>query len=568
MIKGIPMSEGYAIAKALKLVEPSIDYTPKTIDDVEHEIKKLKVAIDRTKSQLERLKKEAEKKFGAETALIFDAHMMIAEDPEVTEQVIELMKNGKYNLNYAMKTVVDGFVDIFNQLDDEYLRARALDLKDVSLRIIKNALGMHIVDLSTINEEVILIAEDLTPSQTAQIDPKYIHGFITEVGGKTSHSAIIARLLGIPAIAGVKDALKTIDHHQEIIIDGHDGIVLLNPTEQEKQTYQKKIQTLLEEKKSLEAFLGQPTQTSDGYSVELACNIASSKDLKYVLDYDGEGVGLFRTEFLYLDKATLPSEDEQFQEYKQVLETLHPKPVVIRTLDIGGDKQLPALNLAKEDNPFLGVRAIRLCFEHPKLFKTQIRALLRASVYGNLKIMFPMIATKDEFLRAKQIVEDVKKEFDNENTAYGTYELGIMIEIPSAALSAEILAKEVDFFSIGTNDLIQYTFAADRMNESLSYLYQPVHPSILRLIQMVTDAANKAGKWVGVCGEMASNLYAGPLLVGLGVKELSMTPSMILKMRKTFSHLSFKDLQQIASNVLELESEEEILLQLKEIIHI
>jgi phosphotransferase system enzyme I (PtsI) len=563
MYKGIAVSEGFAVGKVLKLIDVKIDKSKKNITDVEKELLIFENALRKTTEQLEKLRIESLNKFGVETSKIFEAHQLIANDPEVNHSIKELMKNEKVNLVYAIDRVVANFVNLFEMLDDEYLKERATDLIDVSNRIIKNALNIEIVDLASIKEKVILVAKDLTPSETAQIDTNYVLGFITEIGGKTSHSAIIARLLEIPAIVGVKNILDKLDNHALIIIDGENGIILTHFTEEEKESYLNKMNELKESKRHLNELKTKPNKTLDNYHFELAANIGSSKDLKYVLDHGADGVGLFRTEFLYLDRLTLPTEDEQFNEYKLVLEKMNPKPVVIRTLDIGGDKNLSYLKFDEEMNPFLGVRAIRLCFQEMDIFKTQIRALLRASIFGNLKIMFPMIATKEEFIKAKNIVEEIKKELDLESIQYGSFELGIMIEIPSAALNAEHLAKVVDFFSIGTNDLIQYTFAADRMNEKLEYLYQPFHPSILKLIKMVTNAAQNNHIWTGVCGEMASDLFAAPLLLGLGINELSMTPSQILKVKNVLLNQKMVELKQISMDVLKLESEEQVKLYLK-----
>jgi len=568
MIKGVPVSEGYAIGKILKIDEVKIDYRKKSILDPQDEMKRFRHAIHLAKHQLELLKEETKKRLGDETSHIFDAHIMMALDPEFIQSVEKIIKDEVCNLSYAIKMVVDHFVDLFMKIDDDYLKERSKDIVDVSQRIIKNALGLPIIDFATIDHEVIVVAKDMTPSETAQMNPKYVLGFITEEGGKTSHSAIIARLLGIPAIVGAKDILSLVTTGQEIIMDAVKGEVKLSIDPEMKHQYLELIENLRQQKINLMHYKGKHSSTEDHHKFELSANIVSSRDIEHVKQFDADGIGLFRTEFMFLDRMAMPSEEEQFMEYKKVLEAMSPKPVVIRTLDIGGDKHLPYLHLEKEDNPFLGNRAIRLCFQEIKIFKTQIRAMLRASLYGNLKIMFPMIATKEEFLKAKAIVIEVQKELENEGIMVKPYELGIMVEIPSAALSADSLGSVVDFFSIGTNDLIQYTFAADRMKESLEYLYQPFNPALLRLIKMVTDASKKHQIWTGVCGEMASDLLAGPLLIGLGIHELSMTPASILKMRAIFSKLNYEDLKQLASNVLELESEEQVIDLLKQKIHI
>ncbi|MBU1141951.1 MAG: phosphoenolpyruvate--protein phosphotransferase, partial [Firmicutes bacterium] len=546
----------------------SIDSSKKKITDIDLEIKKFDEAIEKTKEQLSNLYMLAEKKFGIETARIFESHLLITEDPEIKGAVHQKIRNESVNLSYALKTVVTGFMDLFQALDDDYLKERAVDLLDVYKRILKNAFDIQIVDLAAVQHQVILLAHELTPSETAQIDPKYVLGFATETGGKTSHSAIIARLLGVPALVGAKDIMTKFENGQEIILDGILGEIIDDFDDEIKSLYIKKEKAFDLANQALEKMKGVLSTTLDGHPITLAGNIGSSKDLNHILNHDADGIGLYRTEFLYLDHQTFPTEDEQFNDYKNVLEKMNPKPVVIRTLDIGGDKNLPYLKMANEMNPFLGKRAIRLSLDEKELFRTQLRALIRASAYGNLKIMFPMIATLGEFLEAKEIVESIKKELDSNNIKYNDFELGIMIEIPSAALMADSLAKHVDFFSIGTNDLIQYTMAADRMNESVGYLYQPFNPAILKLIQMVTTAAKKNKIWTSVCGEMGGDLNAGPILIGLGVTELSMTPTQILKMRRVISTMNYSDLQQIALNVLELESEEEVLLELKKSIHI
>jgi phosphoenolpyruvate-protein phosphotransferase (PTS system enzyme I) len=568
MIKGIPVSEGYAFAKVLRIIDDSIDTTKKIVSDPIQEINHFYEAIDKTVLQLNALKDETEKKFGIDTAKIFEAHMMIADDPEIKNLVVDKIKAESCNLVYALKSVVDYYVDLFKDLDDEYLKERASDLIDVSQRMIKNALNISMTDLSKIQEQVILVAHDLTPSQTAQIDSSKVLGFITEIGGKTSHSAIIARILGIPAVVGASKALDFLNDGDEIILDGMEGFIIKNYPLTVKENYIQKIKNYELQNQALKLMIGKQTLSMDQHPYELVANIGSSRDLKQVLEHDAEGVGLFRTEFLFLDRNALPSEEEQFIEYKKVLEKLNPKPVVIRTLDIGGDKNLSYLKFEQELNPFLGKRAIRLCLDEIELFSTQLRALIRASAYGNLKIMFPMIATLEEFLKAKALIDSIKNEFDVKKIPYHPFELGIMIEIPAAALNANHLAKHVDFFSIGTNDLIQYTMAADRMNQSLDYLYQPFNPAILRLIKMVADAANKHHIWSGVCGEMASDLLAAPLLLGLGIHELSMIPNNILKTRKLLSTLKHSELEKIALNVLELESEEQVLSLLKQYIHL
>ncbi len=563
MIKGIPVSKGYAIARVFKLSKPTIDTEKRIIMDVELEIRRYHDAITKTKNEIESLKKKSVERFGEETSKIFDAHLMIADDPEIKTSVIAMIQNEKCNLTYALNTVVNRFLSLFKDLDNEYLRERAIDLKDVTDRILSFALGISLPDLESINSDVILVAEDLTPSETTQLDIRNVKGFITEQGGMTSHSAIIARLLGIPAIAGAKDILKKVKTDDEIIIDGFTGRIVLHYDSETKQNYLNKRDEYLSHLQSLFTYVGKPTLTSDMKETVLLANIGSPKDIDSVIEHDAEGIGLFRTELLYMDKQQLPSEEEQYLAYRDILEKMNGKSVTIRTLDIGGDKYLPYLKLPHELNPFLGKRAIRLSLDQVDVFRTQIRALLRASLHGDLSVMIPMISTKEEITQVKKIIKDAKDQLTKEEIPFKPFSLGIMIEVPSAVMISDVLAKEVDFFSIGTNDLIQYTFAADRTNESLSSFYQPLNPAILKMIKMVIDSAHQANIKVSVCGEMASHLIQGPFLIGLGVDALSMTPTEILKMRRVLSLNSYEVLHKIARLVLKYESEDQVLRELK-----
>ena len=563
MIKGIPVSKGYAIARVFKLSKPHIDTQKKAIMDVELEIRRYDDAITKTKKEIENLKKKSVERFGEETSKIFDAHLMIADDPEIKTSVISMIQNEKCNLTYALKTVVNRFLALFKDLDNAYLRERAMDLKDVTDRILSFALGIHGHDLSEITSDVILVAEDITPSETTQLVTTYVKGFITEQGGMTSHSAIIARLLGIPAVSGAKEILKKVKNGDEVIIDGFTGRIVLHFDDEVKQNYLAKRDEYLNHLESLQSYIGKPSLTSDMKETVLLANIGSPKDIELVMEHDAEGIGLFRTELLYMDKTQLPSEEEQYLAYREVLEKMNGKPVTIRTLDIGGDKYLPYLKLDHELNPFLGKRAIRLSLDQLDVFKVQLRALLRASLHGNLSVMIPMISTKEEITSVKKILKDVKDNLTKEGNPFGTFHLGIMIEVPSDVMIADVLAKEVDFFSIGTNDLIQYTFAADRTNEALNSYYQPLNPAILKMIKMVIDNAHQAKIKVSVCGEMASHLLQGPLLIGLGVDSLSMTPTEILKMRRVLSLNSYEVLHKIARLVLKYESEDQVLREIK-----
>ncbi len=556
---GIGVSEGIAFSKVMILKNEEPDVTKKDVQDTALEIEKYHSAIEKTVDQLQNLHDETKKRINEETAEIFSAHQLIADDPEIKSRVYHTIDTDKVNAEFALMEVSKEFQEMFLNIGDDYFKERAADVMDVANRILRNIQNISVVDLSVINEEVILIAHDLTPSETAQINADFVKGFITDIGGKTSHSAIIARQMGIPAVCGLGDISSTAKNEDTVLVDGKSGEVILNPTKETVELFMKKQKELLKEKELLKKYLNQETKTLDNHKFKLYANISSSKQIDKVLERGAEGIGLFRTEFLYLDRDKLPTEEEQFAEYKLALTKMNGKSVVIRTLDIGGDKQLDYLNLPNEMNPFLGKRAIRLCFDQLDIFKTQLRALLRASVYGNLKIMFPMIATIEEFRKAKSILNDVKKELITEGIDVSeTVEVGIMVEIPSVAITADVFAKEVDFFSIGTNDLIQYTFAADRMNQDLDYLYQPLHPSILRMISMVVESAKKENIWVGMCGEVPSDIYAIPLLVALDVEEMSMSSTKILKTRKLISRLNKTELSDLLEKATASESFSEV----------
>lgn len=550
MLKGIAASAGVAVNKAYKYVHPEVVIEKKEANP-EEELKKLHAALEKTKEDIKAIQKMAVGKLSDEELAIFDAHLMVAEDPEFITQVEEAIKNDKVNAEYEVDQVGSTFIAMFEAMDDEYFRERAADIKDVTYRLKCNIMGIVIPDLSLIAEEVILVAEDLTPSDTAQLNRKYIKGFATQIGGRTSHSAIMARSLEIPAVVGTAGLLKAVNHDDMLILDAVDGMVIVNPSEAEIKEYTVKAQKYDEYKESLKVMKDADSISADGHHVELVANIGTPKDVQAVIDNGGEGVGLYRTEFLYMDAKELPSEEEQFVAYKTVLEALNPKPVVVRTLDIGGDKKLPYLPLPEEMNPFLGYRAIRICLDRQDIFRTQLRALIRASAYGRLCIMFPMIATLDEFRQAKEIYLDEVKNLKAEgHEVADNIEVGIMVEIPAAAVLADQFAKEVDFFSIGTNDLIQYSMAADRMSEPVSYLYQPLNPSVLRLVKMAIDGAHKEGKWCGMCGEMAGDLDAVPLLLGLGLDEFSMSATSILEARKLIRDLKKTDMEKLAEKAL------------------
>jgi phosphotransferase system enzyme I (PtsI) len=558
-IQGIAASSGIAIAKAFRLEEPDLSVEKKSIIDAEEEVKRFDAAVEKAKSELEIIKERAKHEMGEDKAAIFSAHLLVLSDPELLNPIKDKIRSENINAEYALKETADMFVQMFESMDNEYMKERAADIRDVTKRVLAHLLGVTISNPSMISEEVIIVAEDLTPSDTAQLNRKYVKGFTTDIGGRTSHSAIMARSMEIPAVVGTKNVMKEIENGVIVIVDGIDGKVIVNPSPEVLAKYEKKKEDFEAQKAEWAKLVNEKTVTTDGHHVELAANIGTPDDVKGVLENGGEGIGLYRTEFLYMGRDQLPTEDEQFEAYKTVLESMKGKPVVVRTLDIGGDKELPYLNLPKELNPFLGFRAIRLCLEEQDLFRTQLRALLRASVYGNLKIMFPMIATLEEFRQAKGILLEEKEKLVAEGVQVSDHiEIGMMVEIPSTAVLADQFAKEVDFFSIGTNDLIQYTMAADRMNERVSYLYQPYHPSILRLINMIIEAAHKEGKWVGMCGEMAGDPIAIPILLGLGLDEFSMSATSILPARSQLKKLSKKEAESFKETILSMSTTEEV----------
>ncbi|RKL65973.1 phosphoenolpyruvate--protein phosphotransferase [Salipaludibacillus neizhouensis] len=558
-LSGIAASAGIAIAKAFRLETPDLTVEKQTVDNPDEEIQKFDASLEKSKAELEVIKQKMLEDLGEEHAEIFSAHLLVLSDPELVDPIKQKINNDKVNASFALKEVADQFISMFEAMDNEYMRERAADIRDVSTRVLAHVLGSPIVSLAEIHEEVILIAEDLTPSDTAQLNKKFVKGFVTDIGGRTSHSAIMARSMEIPAVVGSKTVTKDSEQGVTVIVDGLEGNVIIDPSEAELAEYRQKLADHEEQKKEWAKLVNEPSVSKDGHHVELAANIGTPKDVEGVLNNGAEGVGLYRTEFLYMGRDELPNEDEQFESYKKVVENLDGKPVVIRTLDVGGDKELPYLDLPKEMNPFLGFRAIRLCLEQDDMFRVQLRALLRASAFGNLKIMFPMIATLDEFRQAKAMLEEEKQKLIDKNVEVSEkIEVGIMVEIPSTAVMAPQFAKEVDFFSIGTNDLIQYTMAADRMNEQVSYLYQPYNPAILRLVKMVIDASHAEGKWTGMCGEMAGDEVAIPLLLGLGLDEFSMSATSVLPARSQLRKISKEEAESVATKALELNTSEEV----------
>ena len=551
-LQGIAASDGIAIAKVYTLTEPDLSFTKVSVEDTDKEISRLEEALAVSTKEIELIKETALKNLGEEEAQVFEAHLMVLSDPELVGQVKDAITSQKVNAEHALKEVSDMFISIFAGMEDNpYMQERAADIRDVSKRILANLLGVKIPSPATIKDEVVVVAGDLTPSDTAQLNRQYVKAFVTDIGGRTSHSAIMARSLEIPAIVGTKEITSLAKDGDLIIIDGLSGDVFLNPSEDVVAEYRAKADAFAAQQAEWEKLKDADTFTKDGHQVELAANIGTPKDLEGVIHNGAEGVGLYRTEFLYMDSHDMPTEEDQFEAYKAVLEGMNGKPVVVRTMDIGGDKELPYLPLPHEMNPFLGYRAIRISLNEPEMFRTQLRALLRASVYGKLRIMFPMIATLNDFRGAKALLLEEKAKLVAEGVAVSDdIQVGIMIEIPAAAVLAHQFAKEVDFFSIGTNDLIQYTMAADRMNERVSYLYQPYNPSILTLIKHVIDSAHKEGKWAGMCGEMAGDQTAVPLLVGLGLDEFSMSASSVLKTRSLISKLTLEEMKALADKAI------------------
>ena len=560
MVKGIAASSGIAIGKVFKLESPVISVANTLKGSVEEEKARFTSALEKTVSDINLVKERASANLSEDELAIFDAHLMMAQDPEYASQIVDMIGEGN-SADYSCKTVSDNMIAMFESMDNDYFRERAADIKDVSYRLLCNILGLQIPDLTAINEEVIIVAHDLTPSDTASLNKTYTLGFCTAVGGRTSHSAIMARSLEIPAVVGTGNILESCNNGDMMILDAIDGLAIINPDEEELVAYKAKREAFLAEKEALKVLVHQKSVTVDGHEVELAGNIGGPNDVEGVLNNGGEGVGLFRTEFLYMNSTVdFPTEEEQFEAYKAVLEGMKGKKVVVRTLDIGGDKKLDYFSFPEEMNPFLGYRAIRLCLDRKDIFRTQLRALLRASAYGKLRIMFPMIATIDEFVSAKALLEEEKEKLVKEGVEVGQdLQVGMMVEIPAAAVLADEFAKYADFFSIGTNDLIQYSMAADRMSEKVSYLYQPLNPSILRLIKLTIDGAHSQGKWCGMCGEMAGEPDAMAVLMGLGLDEFSMSATSILKARSIANSIRYQEMQQLAAKAVKCQRAQEVL---------
>ena len=561
MISGIPASPGIVFGKALVLKEEKIVLDTQKIKDsqIENEIVRFYAGRDAAVEQLNSIKDRAYQSLGEEKAAIFEGHLMILEDEELEEEIIDYLRSNHVNAAVAANVVIDQQVAMLSEIDDEYLKERAGDIRDIGNRLIKNILGMHIVDLGEINEEAILVAYDLTPSETAQLNLDKVLGFVTDIGGRTSHTSIMARSLELPAIVGTNNVTEKVKTGDFLILDALNNAVYVNPSQQEIQRLKTLQDKLAEEKAELAKLKDLPALTLDGHQVDVVANIGTIRDVEGAERNGAEGVGLYRTEFLFMDRDQLPSEEEQFIAYKEVVEAMNGNLVVLRTMDIGGDKELPYLNLPKEMNPFLGWRAIRIALDRREILNAQLRAVLRASAYGRLAVMFPMIISVEEIRELKSVIEELKVELRNEGKAFDEdIQVGVMVETPSAAVNAKFLAKEVDFFSIGTNDLTQYTLAVDRGNELISHLYNPMSPSVLNLIKQVIDASHAEGKWTGMCGELAGDERATILLLGMGLDEFSMSAISVPRIKKLIRNVNYQDAKLLAEKALQQPTAAEI----------
>ena len=563
MLKGKGISNGIGIGKALILKKEEIKIEKTKIEDVTTELEKLNVSLNSVIQETEKLKENSNN----EQKQILEAYLMILQDETLLQKTKELIEKEKINSVFAVEQGLNEIITNFRNIPDEYISERANDIEDIKNRIISKLLEIKENDLSNIEPNTIIVTKELTTSDTAKINMKNVSGIISEIGGTNSHVSIIARNKQIPMIIRIKDITSKIENDDILIVDGETGEIYINPTIEEMAKYQNMQKEDIEEKEKLEEFKNKIAITKDGYQVEVSSNIGKTSDLEDVLKVGADGIGLFRTEFLFMDLPQMPTEDEQFESYKKIAENMKDKLSIIRTLDAGGDKNIPYLNLEKEDNPFLGYRAIRLCLGNSEMFKIQLRAILRASIYGNLAIMFPMISVIDELRAAKQILEECKKELDKQNIKYNKQiKVGMMIEIPAAAIMADTFAKECDFFSIGTNDLIQYTIAAERGNPQIANLYTKNHPAVIRLIKQTIDAAHNNGIFCGMCGEAASNFQYIPLLIGMGLNEFSMNSSSVLQAKKTITELNKKECEKLVEEVLQFTSDKEVENRLKEFI--
>lgn len=569
--RGIPVSPGFVIGKAYKFetpLYPTIQERTIHESEIPLEIARFENALIKTRKQILDIQRNIAEAMGTEHAEIFNAHLLVLEDRVLVEEVIKELETKKKNIETVFLEISEKYARIFSRINDDYLKERASDIKDVTRRVVKNLLGQEHKDLSALEEEVIVVAHDISPSDTALMHKENVIGFATDIGGRTSHTAIMARTLEIPAVVGLVDISDKIKAGSMLIIDGNRGVVIANPTKKTMERYGKERTRLELYEEELAQLRDVPAETIDGYRITIAANIEMPEDVPSVIAHGSKGIGLYRTEFFYMNRTDLPTEEEHYQAYFNVAKQIYPHSVIIRTLDLGGDKFLSQLNIPGEMNPFMGCRAIRLCLARPEIFKVQLRAILRASALGNIKLMYPMISGIQEVRDANEILEEVKDELIREGISFDTsMQVGVMIEVPSAAITADILAKEVDFFSLGTNDLIQYSMAIDRVNEKIAYLYEPTHPAVLRLIRMTVETAHKENIWVGVCGEMASEPALALLLIGLGVDEVSCSSVIIPELKRTIRAVSFREIQSMVQDVSELTDAHEIRARIEKFIH-
>ena len=560
MLKGTKASSGIGIGNAVIVEEKELVIERRGVADAAAEVERFKGALDATLKKTEELAADLATRVGEKEAEIMQGHMMLLMDPMLTGEIESTITGEGICAEYAVEQICTTYADMFAAMDDELMQQRATDMRDIKTRMQRELLGVESADIAALPAGTILVAKDLTPSMTAGIRPENVAGIVTELGGKTSHSAILARALEIPAVVAVPDLMSQVKNGHVIVLDGSEGVVYIDPDQEVVDEFSTKREKFLKEKKELEQYIGKPTVTKDGVKIELVANIGKPEDLEKVLQYDGEGVGLFRTEFLFMDRTAMPTEEEQFEAYKTVAEGLKGKPVIIRTLDIGGDKEIPYMGLTRDENPFLGYRAIRFCLDRKDdVYRPQLRALLRASAYGNIKIMVPMVTCIEELREAKALIEDIKKELDEKNIPYNKdIEVGIMVETAAASLMADVFAKEAAFFSIGTNDLTQYTMSVDRGNDKVSYLYSTFNPAVLRSIKRIITCGREAGIMVGMCGEAASDPLMIPLLLAFGLNEFSMSASAILYSRKLITEYSIEELQAVADKAMSFATAAEV----------
>lgn len=568
MMRGTSASAGIGIGKAVVVEETDLKIKKETIADPEAEKVRFQAAVKKAIEETEVLAKDLATRVGPKEAEILNGHLLLFSDMFLMGEIENIIAGESVNSEYAIENVCNTYADTFASMGDELMQQRATDMRDIKTRMQKILMGVSSVDIAALPEGSVIVAKDLTPSMTAGIDPAKVTGIVTELGGKTSHSAILARALEIPAVVALEGVLNKVTEGEDIVIDGSEGIVIINPQKAVKEEYAAKREAFIKEKKELEEYIGKPTVTKDGVHIELVANIGKPADVEKVLQYDGEGVGLFRTEFLFMDRNSMPTEAEQYEAYRKVASAMNGKPVIIRTLDIGGDKEIPYMGLEKDENPFLGYRAIRFCLDRKEdVYKPQLRALLMASAFGNIRIMVPMVTCLEEYREAKALVEELKKELDAKGISYKKdIQVGIMVETAAASLMADVFAKEVDFFSIGTNDLTQYTMAVDRGNDKVSYLYSPLNPAVLRSIRHVIECGRKEGIMVGMCGEAASDPMLIPLLLAFGLNEFSMSASAILNARKLITGYSTRELQAVADKAMSFATTKEVEDYMKEFI--